>query len=301
MPAHAVVARLSGSYPVEEVDALISDLQPLLELDAEAKVFLDLRDLEMLHPSTSAVLAALLERCSRHEFYGPTSEVRPPQRPAVRNAVARLHGYQGLLAASGVTGSAGRVGSRVSQFEDEAGARMVSRELTEALAAGCDVDDLAIRAIRTCLDELCDNVIHHAESDLGGFASGRGWRRPPRFEVALADLGIGVRRSLNKNPSYADVDDDVAALKRAVELGVTSTPDRNSGYGLPVTRDLLDANGGLLVIKSGWAELALGSEDEVFKSDAEFPGTLVVLRARTNRPLNVTDVYRRLLGNMEDD
>ncbi len=114
------------------------------------------------------------------------------------------------------------------------------------------------------------------------------------------DLGIGVRRSLVKNPHHSDVSDDLAALRKAIQLGVTSTPHRNSGYGLAVTRDLLDKNHGLLVIKSGWAELWLGSEDVETVADTCFPGTLIGLRARTNRPLNVTDVYRSLLGEPSD-
>jgi anti-sigma regulatory factor (Ser/Thr protein kinase) len=186
-------------------------------------------------------------------------------------------------------------------FTDEAGGRAIGRELTAALTASCDVDELASRAIRTCLDELLDNVVHHADARNGGFATARGWRKPARFEVAIVDLGIGIRRSLTKNPAYASADDDMAAVRKAVELGVTSTPHRNSGYGLAVTRDLLDKNHGLLVIKSGWAELWLGSEEEEVRADAPFPGTLVGLRARTNRPLNVTEVYRSLLGELDDE
>lgn len=297
-------AKLSGAYPLEEVDALVADLASLMDIEGSPKVRLDLRDLEMLHPSTTAILAAVVTKCVENGRFGPTSEILLPRKASVRNAVARLPGLDQLRRFFSSSDGASTGSSRqfeCHRFIDEASGRTVGRELTAALEASCNVDELATRAIRTCLDELLDNVIHHADAVTGGFATARGWRTPARFEVAIADLGIGIRRSLAKNPQHSDVVDDMAALRRAVELGVTSTPHRNSGYGLAVTRDLLDKNHGLLVIKSGWAELWLGSEEEQSIADTPFPGTLVGLRARTNRPLNVTEVYRSLLGELDDE
>ncbi len=302
MPADAVEARLSGAYPLEEVDALVVDLAPLLDLIDSPKIQLDLRDLEILHPSTAVVLAAVVAECAAAGRFGPTSEVLLPRKAAVRNAVRRLPGFDQLapfFSGAGGLGGGPAGGFACHHFTSEVAARVIGRELTAALEASCEVDEPASNAIRTCLDELLDNVLHHADTAMGGFAAARGWRKPPRFEVAIADLGIGVRRSLTKNPEYASVADDMAALAKAVQLGVTSTPDRNSGYGLAVTRGLLDRNHGLLVIKSGWAELWLGSEEEAVGADAPFPGTFVGLRARTNRPFNVTEVYRSLLGELE--
>ncbi len=303
MSAITVSATLSGAYPLEEVDALVADLAPLLDVQGTPKILLDLRALEMLHPSTTAVLVAVVTQCLENGRFGPTSEVILPRKASVRNAVARLPGFAALKPfVAGQARASLRPSSATEchRFSDEAAGRVVGREVTAALTASCDVDELAAKAIRTCLDELLDNVIHLADTEAGGFAAARGWRKPPRFEVAIADLGIGIRQSLVKNPEYADVTDDIAALRKAAELGVTSTPHRNSGYGLAVTRDLLEKNHGLLVIKSGWAELWLGSEQEEIAADAAFPGTLVGLRARTNRPLNVTEVYRSLLGELDD-
>lgn len=303
MTADGVSASLSGAYPLEEVDALVADLAPLLNLEGSPKIRLDLRDLEVLHPSTTVVLAAVVAQCVESDGFGPTSEVLLPRMPAVRNAVVRIPSFHPLtpfFSAAGRPRAGSASGHGCHYFSDETAGRIVGREVTAALAASCDVDELAVKAIRTCLDELLDNVIHHADTTTGGFAAARGWRTPALFEVAIADVGIGIWRSLIKNPDYADVTDDMTALRKAVELGVTSTPHRNSGYGLAVTRDLLDKNHGLLVIKSGWAELWLGSEEEEVAADAAFPGTLVGLRVRTNRPLNMTEVYRSLLGEPDD-
>ena len=86
---------------------------------------------------------------------------------------------------------------------------------------------------------------------------------------------------------------------------VTSTPDRNSGIGLFVTRLLLASNGGTLAVRSGRGAVYTGLRDRFVLRDVSFPGTMVALRARTDRPLNINEVYRQLpdepnAGNHDD-
>src|SRR5829696_7029333 len=45
--------------------------------------------------------------------------------------------------------------------------RAVALDLTDALAERCDTDSAARFSIRICLDELAENVIHHANTPLG--------------------------------------------------------------------------------------------------------------------------------------
>jgi hypothetical protein len=76
-----------------------------------------------------------------------------------------------------------------------------------------------------CLDELAENVVFHADTDLGGFAAAQGWNRRPEMEVGIVDLGRGIRESLTTNPEYADIVDDVTAIDAALQPMVTSTPE----------------------------------------------------------------------------
>lgn len=172
--------------------------------------------------------------------------------------------------------------------------RAVGRELTAALAERCETDDIARASIRICLDELAENVLHHAASPIGGFAAAQGWPRSRQFEIAIADVGVGIRASLTNNPRYADIGDDVTAISTALEPRVTATPERNSGIGLFVTRLLLRANGGVLVVRSGLGEVYSGAQEGAREAMVSFPGTLVALRARMDRPLDIGAVYGRL-------
>lgn len=64
--------------------------------------------------------------------------------------------------------------------------------------------------------------------------------------------------------------------------------------GLYITKRLLAANGGSLLVRSGYGAVYAGSTDET-RTEAEYmPGTLVTLRARTDRPLNINAVYQQL-------
>jgi anti-sigma regulatory factor (Ser/Thr protein kinase) len=172
----------------------------------------------------------------------------------------------------------------------------VASDLTTALAARCQTDSLARASIRICLDELAENVVHHADSDWGGYAAAQGFPRSSAFEIGIVDLGIGIRRSLTNNPEYADIEEDVNAIQTALRPRVTATPERNSGIGLFITQRLLDANGGVLLVRSGSGAVYSGMDERAFNSEISFPGTLVALRARTDRPLNINEIYRQLDG-----
>ena len=77
-------------------------------------------------------------------------------------------------------------------------------------------------------------------------------------------------------------------------VNVSSTPDRNSGFGLFVTTLLLRYNGGELLVRSGRGAVFRGSRQAEVRRDVALPGTLVALRVRTDRKLDINEAYRGL-------
>jgi hypothetical protein len=120
------------------------------------------------------------------------------------------------------------------------------------------------------------------------------------MEIAIADVGIGVRASLTKNPDYEHITDDLAAIEMAIKARVTSTPKRNAGFGLWVTSNLLAANGGELLVRSGYGAVFRGSRNAAVVREAPLPGTLVVLRIRTDCALDIKAVYRALQAQFKE-
>ena len=90
--------------------------------------------------------------------------------------------------------------------------------------------------------ELANNAVEHAESSIGtyGLVQFYEWN-PPRFVCAVADGGIGIRDSLQKNPWYARLAlTDWDAIDYATLENVSGTSDRTRGMGLHhIVNDIL--------------------------------------------------------------
>lgn len=113
-------------------------------------------------------------------------------------------------------------------------------------------------------------------------------------------MGRGIAASLAANPEYAaEAADDISAINAAIRPLVTSTPERNSGYGLALTRFLLEMNDGRLIVWSGKGKVQFG-EKYAEKWVDGMPGTVVALRLHTDRPFDITTAYQRLNKAIEE-
>jgi hypothetical protein len=74
----------------------------------------------------------------------------------------------------------------------------VRAELADLICEHCAVDRVARSSLHIALDEICENVLFHASTDHGGFAAAQALRSKPLMEVAIADVGIGIRASLTR-------------------------------------------------------------------------------------------------------
>lgn len=294
--------RLAGGYPFRQVERLIRDVDPLATLETPCRLHLDLGGLAFIGASGLAWLIAVVRRAEDFGLISGGSVVLP-RSPLTRHYLMRMDFLTTLDLATIDDEPFDRhraVGFRpCRRYRDEESCHSVVRELTEALTESIETDDVARFGIRICLDELAENVIFHADTNLGGFVIAQRLRRRPEFEIAIADLGIGIRRSLQKNPDFADIRDDVTAIARALQPRVSSTPERNGGFGLAVSKLLLAANGGTLVVRSGNGRVQTGAEEHEQHEPVALPGTLVALRARTDRPLNVQEAYRHLKDDFD--
>jgi hypothetical protein len=129
--------------------------------------------------------------------------------------------------------------------------------------------------------ELAQNAAQHSESEIGAFACIRFLEASnnARFTCAVADGGIGVRRSLLKNPALQSrVSYDWDALELAVLERISGTGDPHRGIGLFGVREDLRSPGRTLLLHSGLGSLQIRED---LQSQARrtrlFPGTLAYL------------------------
>ncbi len=298
-PTPEIRVELPGSFVLRQRrhERLIRLLRPLLELENEAIIEVDMSRMVSICPSALALLIATLRRLEDTALFAEGSILLRPRSPGLLYYLMRMNLVRSLASGKDLPEPIKRGaehGFRACQmFSDDNDYWKVSRSLSDALGESCSTDEVARAAVLVCLTEVTENVIHHAAAD-HGFGAAQGWRKSNEFEIGIVDLGRGVRASLTTNPDYADIAGDASAIATALMPRVTATPERNSGIGLYITRRLLAANGGSLLVRSGYGAVYSGSSEEV-RTEPEFlPGTLVSLRARTDRPLDINAVYEQL-------
>ncbi|MDP3164401.1 MAG: hypothetical protein Q8N06_02940 [Hydrogenophaga sp.] len=173
-------------------------------------------------------------------------------------------------------------------------------ECSKRLAAMTDQADLDKRSqqsLDTSVSELVDNCFAHAglvEPHLHGVACAQLWLKGNLGQIAIADRGMGIRRSL-ENAETEEIRGRVRSsnsCELATELGVTSKPSHHAGYGLALARQLMHQNGGTLMVVSG-QEWFCGTGNSTHSGDrgVNWPGTLIVCEFNTERPLRVSEVY----------
>jgi len=156
---------------------------------------------------------------------------------------------------------------------------------------------LTIESLRCMLLELLDNCFSHAAIDhsLHGIVCCQPWRNGNLAQIALADSGIGIRSSLLENHDLKTRLKRENACELATEFGVTSKPQgRHSGYGLALTRELMEQTGGNLLLISG-SEVFQSCEGKSDSDYLETPwhGTLLVMEWNMDAALNVETIYQR--------
>ena len=174
---------------------------------------------------------------------------------------------------------------------------IVSAQKVAEMARLYGADDQTINSLEISLAETMENCFAHSgrPSNLYGVACGQSWRNGNLAQIALVDRGMGVRDSLSENLSLANRLMHENSCQLATEFGVTGKPGKgHAGYGLALTRQLMEQAGGRLFVFSG-NEMFVSADAVTTTSTTPttWNGTVVVLEWRINRPLNVGDVYAK--------
>lgn len=105
------------------------------------------------------------------------------------------------------------------------------------------------KAVAYAMIELAENVIEHSECPATGTAYYQ--QLTNRFEFGVADSGIGILSSLRRNPHYAFLDDDVSAIRRSIEDGVSRFEGQGRGNGFRTIFRVLRNSSAEAFIRSG--------------------------------------------------
>lgn len=166
-------------------------------------------------------------------------------------------------------------------------------EVLAVTNAICDLmlrryDDAArfVPAVEWMTYEIIDNIVIHAEASAPGVVCAQYYEAAARLEIAVVDLGRGLRASLSET---RDVPDDAAALALAVTRGVTRDSQVGQGNGLAGTMEIARVNGGVAGLWSGGAVLRQVGPDQLINPGPTMPGVGVVLDLNARRPVDLTE------------
>jgi anti-sigma regulatory factor (Ser/Thr protein kinase) len=136
------------------------------------------------------------------------------------------------------------------------------------------IDRNRLKALEWALSEIMDNVLNHAQSEIGGIVQISALPKQKRVEFFVCDAGVTIPRSLRLG--RPDLKDDTSALHAAIQEGVTSNKVTNQGNGLFGTFKCCEVSAGEFDIMSGSVFLKHNPEHtHVGRSLIPFSGTYV--------------------------
>lgn len=184
-----------------------------------------------------------------------------------------------------------------NRLAKEATVQEVTSILEDQLGADRD-----LKPFSTLLSEVCENALTHSEFASPGYVSARVIERDGTLELAVCDSGIGFRNSYLSGTNE-ELKERIRRGANPIEIAVqglnSSKPTRMPGssvsyygFGLYITRRLVEENRGRLMIVSGNDVLHIerGTQRH-HEARAHFHGTFVCMILDLSAPLPLENIY----------
>ncbi len=166
----------------------------------------------------------------------------------------------------------------LTRFETERDVEKVTNDAHDALSNSRLGSANLYPLVSEVFSELAMNAVQHSESPIGSYGMVQFYdsANGQRFVCNVADGGIGIRRSLTRNPEYKyKVSYDWTAIEFALRERVSGLLDRRRGIGLYGVAEDMKMPGRNLTIHSGIGSLHISEEfDGPAQRTRLFPGTL---------------------------
>jgi len=247
-------------------------------------VDIDLRECEFIQPA--AVLWSVVYGLLAAQ-QGGCCRLLVPENLGVA-IYLKTAGLFGILQESGVEVDDQGIGSLpaqqlilpITQFATESEVDKLANAAGERLtAAGLGAANI-YSVVAEVFAELAMNAAQHSESGIGAFGLIQFYQSEgeQRFICAVADGGIGIRRSLESNPTLKrQAYQDWIAIDLALQEGISRMASNRRGIGLFGVAEEMAKPGRQLIVHSGIGLLRTygGGLPKAVRSPMRFPGTLV--------------------------
>lgn len=247
-------------------------------------IVIDLSAVTFVRPAGVVALLGLMQKISES---GLTFQLGLPENQAVVGYLSQIAFLDAAKQITEITGDQAAIDAvtpritmlaPVRQFESPGDVEDIANQMVDVFQNPLHgFSGALLEACSTVVVELANNVVEHSRA--------RGWVLAQRYrrqegdviEIAIADMGQGVRASLRRNREYMNVADDSDALRVAVREGASRLRDPHRGYGLHhVTREIGDYPHRRLVLASGRGRLSVSNNGFVrtWERERRIPGLL---------------------------
>lgn len=204
----------------------------------------------------------------------------------------------------------------LSTIEPDDNTNTLPSQLRNIFGKTTHVDRSLLGALDYSFGEIIDNVINHSETKERGIVAAQYYPQKGYVEFCVADLGIGIPRSLRKSSQYA-MCTDAKLLIKAFDHGVGENTNGyytgkgyGAGFGLTFSKRLVEASSGYLWVVSHDTAAHLDLRGFHSLQDCWFPGTAICLRIPSDVVIKESDVLddgtnlpydSELLDGFDDD
>lgn len=225
------------------------------ERSADGPVVIDLSSAGWADPVVVAGVAAVAQRAKAD---GREVSFIPPTRSDTQGYISRMR-LGKALDELGVAHGLPTVNERNQEgnllelrtFSTEHDGEELAGLVYDRVSDMGQVDRQVLEPLQNALMELAINTALHAGVD-HGYAAAQTYRQKGLIKFCVADAGIGLKASLDRN-GQLHPNDDSHALELAVVRQISGTEDAYRGYGLPDVVSTVRGLGGVTEIASGTA------------------------------------------------
>lgn len=155
---------------------------------------------------------------------------------------------------------------------------------------------------KVMISELCENVLAHSEFSSPGYVCARVLEKPGKAEITIADTGVGILQSYLNGTNQSVIErikKGSSPLDIAIEGLNSSKPQAAAGglrsyygFGLLITRRLIEENRGQLFLMSGKEALHIDRyHRDRYTLSNPYPGTFIGIVLDLNNPLPLEEIY----------
>jgi hypothetical protein len=194
----------------EGVKEVLTQLEPLFadrEADEPRLVVVDMSSVDCCSATGITILAAALEDLFLRRKLRPGSQIVPPQRTEVTQFLRRMDFFKELGVRMDQLPGRPHGFRPVTHVADDSESPAVTRSLVEAVEESYAIDPITAGALKSCMNEVIENVFYHARSPIDALVSVQ--TEDHKVELVIVDTGRGIRDSLSEVAEYRrEVRDD---------------------------------------------------------------------------------------------